>query len=317
MDCLYFMKKLQENIRIDKMGIVKLLTTLVILLIGFGIYIYNSTSYLIIRFDELGPLTKNMAAYYNGFKIGKIIGIEPDKDFKHTLAKVFLTNKNINLPQNTTVHVQSFPNGELYLQFVYPNSPTFKMLKRGDMVEGIAPYSLEKFMLGQNISGITDVVSIHVIRALNATEIANMEITAFFKNTSKLVNENRRGITSSVNNTEAMTKSLAQMAENLNQASKNLNQTSQKINNSIDESVIKDTTLNIQETTKNISESTKDIDKTMKKIDDTISQANAAAENINSMTSGLNETLSKRFAGMRIIFGTPVKQKKCVQNLCE
>jgi ABC-type transporter Mla subunit MlaD len=292
-----------------KIEIKKILTIFIILLTITVVYIYNSKNYFIIRFDELGPLTKSMAVYYNGFKIGKIVRIEPDNDFKHTLVKVNILQKNINLPQNTTVRLQSFLNGEIYLEFVYPDSPSFKPLKRGDLIEGKAPYSLEQFMLGQNISGVTDVVSIHVIKALNATEVANMEMTAFFHNTSKLIDENRKGITASVNNTEAMTKSLSQMAENLNQTSQNLNQTSKKLNNALDEKTLKDTTLNIKDTTANISEATKDIDKTIKKIDDTVSNAKASAESLNSMTSGLNETLGKRFAGMRIIFGTPVKPK--------
>ena len=89
-----------------------------------------------------------------------------------------------------------------------------------------------------------------------------------------------------------------------------------KINNALDEKSLKDTTSNIKNTTENLSEATKDIDKTMKKIDDTISQVNIAAQNLNSITSGVNETLSKRFGGMRIIFGTPIKPQNCVKNAC-
>lgn len=287
----------------------------VIFLIIVGAYIYNNTYYVIVRFNELGALTKNMSAYYNGFKIGKIVNIGSDKDFKHTLVRVNLF-RNINLPQNTTVRVESFPNGELYLQFIYPSSPSFKTIQRGDMLEGTVPYSMAQFMMGQNISGVTDVVSMHVIRTLDATELANIEIKLFYKNAAKIVNENRKGIKASIDNTAAMTKNLAHMAENLNQASI-------KINNALDATILKDTTSNIKETTSNIKETTsnvskatKDIDKTMKKIDDTISQANAAAQNLNSITGGLNETLGKRFAGMRILFGTPVKSSKCVKNTC-
>lgn len=284
-----------------------LLTTFIALC---AIYFYNNSNfYVIIRFDELGALTKNMAAYYNGFKIGKIVRIDPDRDFKHTLVKVNLIYKNIKLPQNTTVHVQNFPNGELYLEFLYPDSPSFKNIKRGDLLEGIAPYSLEQFMLGQNISGVSDIVSLHVIKALRATEIANMEMKNFFENTTKIIRENSDEIKASTKNTQAMTKSLAQMADNLNETSK-------KLNDAIDTATLKDTTINIKETTDNIAKTTKDFDKTMKKVDDTIAQVQAASENLNSITSGLNETLSKKFGGMRIMFGTPIQPKSCVKNAC-
>lgn len=279
-----------------------ILAILALLVFVIGIYIYNTTFYVIIRFDELGPLAKNMSAYYKGFKIGKIVKIGPDKDFKHTLVRVNLTNKNIKLPQNTVVYEEKFPNGELYLQFVYPTSPSLDVIKRGDILEGMAPYNIEQFMMGQSVSGMSDIVSLHIIKALNSADAANQEMKVFFQIASKLIQTNKKEINASVNNTAAMTKSLAQMAENLNQTSK-------KINNAVDESTLKSTLTNIKTTTDDISKATKDMDKTMKKIDETIIQVNATAANLNSITSGLNETLSQKFGGMRIMFGTPVKTK--------
>jgi len=306
MDYFNFMKKFLENIlQIRK----RILFSIICFLAIVGLYYYNS-AYVIVRFNELGPITKNMAVYYSGFKVGKITRIEPDNDYKHTLVRVNLDLSKLKLPKNTTVHVQDFPTGELYLQFVYPDCPSLKNLERGDVIEGVAPYSLEEFMLGQNISGLSDVVSLHVIKALNATEVANMEMENFFQNTSKIVTENGDGIKASVDNTAAMTKSLAAMAENLNQTSK-------KLNNSLDPNAIKcttsninDSSANIKETTENIAKATKDIDKTMKKIDDAVSNLNATAENLNYLTGGVNETLSKRGGGIRVLFGKPVKPKR-------
>lgn len=310
------MKKFLENILKMRKELNNISIILICALVIIGLYIYNATYYVVVRFNELGPITKNMAVYYNGFKVGKIASIEADNDFKHTLVRVNLISKNLKLPQNTTVYLKNFPSGELYLQFVYPESPSLKTIRRGDILEGIAPYNLEEFMLGQNISGVTDIVSIHVIKALNAMELANMEMENFFHITSTLMQENKKGMDASVNNTATMTKNLAEMAENLNQTSK-------KLNNSLDERNFKDSTLNIKdttsnikdsaqnikETTENINKATKDIDKTMKKIDDAAAQLNATAQNLNCITGGLNETLGKRGAGMRILFGTPVKPK--------
>lgn len=304
------MSKFEEHILKKDKKFIKLLGLCLILAGVVCLYTYITSFYVVIRFGELGALTKNMPVYYNGFKIGKVTDIDPDVDFKHTIVKVVIFKKNINLPQNTTAKVENFPSGELYLQFVYPKSPSLRTIKRGDLLEGIAPYSPEQFMLGQNISGVTDIVSIHVIQALKATEIANMEITNFFKNSSKLVNENSKQINASVNNTLQMTKNLEQMSQNLKQASK-------KLSDAIDEKALKDATYNVKDATANISNATKDIDKTMKKIDDTVSEANAAAKNLNSITSGINETLCKRFAGMRVMFGKPVKSKKCCNRCCE
>lgn len=315
------MEKIPENI--SKKGIKIIIFALIIFLLIIAVFIYNSTNYIIVRFNELGPLMKNMPVYYSGFKVGKIIRIKPDNDYKHILVKVGL-NQKIIIPQNTVVSVNSFPNGGLYLQFVYPSSPSLNMIRRGDMLEGIAPYSLEQFMMGQSVAGFSDVVSAHIVKALDSADAASQEMRVFFQVTSQLIKDNGAGITDSVNNTEAMTESLAEMAENLNQVAQNLNQTSRKINNSIDEKVLKDSLLNIKGSTSNIKDATgniykatKDIDKTMKGINDAVSQVNSAAENLNSITVGVKEALSKKFAGMRIMFGRPVKSKKYEKYYCK
>ncbi len=304
------MKTLQEDISIIKKQSKKILAVLGVLFIFAAIYIYNTTYYIIIRFDELGPLVKNMPAYYNGFKIGKIVAINPDKDFKHILVKVNLKEKSLKLPQNTIVYVERFPSGGLYLQFSYPASPSLNPLRRGDLLEGVAPYNVEQFMMGQSVSGMTDVVSVHIVKALNSADATNQEVKLFFKLATTLIEQNSKAINKSVNNTSDMTKNLAQMAQNLNQVSK-------KLNNAIDETELKSTTSNIKDTTENIAKATNDIDKTVKKIDDTIVQVNETAQNLNSITSGLNNTLSKRFAGIRIIFGKPVKQNCDIRNACK
>lgn len=280
----------------------KKLTFLLLFLVLLGFYLYNSNDYIIIRFDELGSVAKNMNAYYNGFRVGKIISVEPDDDFKHVLAKLRLIHKNINLPQNTTVRVQSFPTGELYLELIYPQSPSLKPITRGTVLQGIAQYNVEEFMQGQNFSGMTDIVTVHVVRTLRATEIANQEIQLFFKNASSLVNENRKGVKKSVDNTQKMTANLAQTAANLNDLS-------EKLNNSIDEKELKQTTSNIKETTDNIVTVTANIDETVQKINDAADEIHTAASHYTSVTSGLNETLSKRFGGIRVLFGSSTKGK--------
>lgn len=302
-------KNLGNILKIRK-DVRKILWVLIFFLLAVWLVIYLNTFYVTVRFNELGPVSKNMAAYYNGFKIGRIVKVEPDKDFKHILVRVKLTTKNLNLPQNTTVHVKNFPSGELYLLFVYPDAPALANIKRGDVLEGISPYRLEEFMLGQNISGVTDIVSVHVLKALEAMEVANMEMKMFFTTTTNLMQENQKQINLSISNIVDMTKSLADAAENLNQSTK-------KINNALDTEVIKDSALglrdsamNIKSLTGDIKKATKDIDKTVKKIDSTVTHANYAAKNLNYITKGLSRTLSKRFAGMRLMFGKPISQEK-------
>lgn len=297
---------------------------LITILISLAVFFYYTGNYVIVRFNEIGPVTKNMTVYYNGFKVGRVVDIEPDRDYKHTMVKISLSQRKMNLPKNTIVVLQQFPNGLMYLEFIYPSNPSIETIATGDVLQGITQDSLELFMKGQAYSGASDIVSEHVIKALNATDVANQKMMLFFETTTSVLEENRKSINDSMNNTAAMTKSLAEMAENLNQTSK-------KLNDSIDEKNLKDSTLNIKETTESIkntaeniesttasiNKATQNIDETMKKIDETISNANATAANLNEMTSGLNKTLSKRFGGMRVILGTPIKPEKCKKETCK
>ncbi len=305
------MHDFHEDISLIKKDKKRIFIWIICFFIFVGILIYINTFFVIVRFDELGPVSKNMVIYYNGFRVGKIVNIRPDKDFKHTLVTVNLTERRLNLPRNTMVEVKNFPSGELFLQFIYPTTPSLIAMRRGDILEGISPYSLEEFMLGQNGTSVTDVVSKHIIQTLNSARLAAHDISHFFRSSSVIIKENRQGLKNSVDNTEQMTRNLAETSENLNQASKKLN--SAIDSDSFRESTlnIKDSTKNIKETTENINRATKDLDKTMKKVDETVANANSTAGNLNTITGGLQNTLSKKFGTMRVIFGTPINTNTC------
>ena len=136
------MKNFLKNIGEKRNRISKPFLIMIFLVAAVWAYIYFSTFYIIVRFDELGRISKNMSVYYNGFKVGKIVSIEPDRDFKHTLAKVVFSVKKLNLPDNTKVELKSFPSGELYLQLVYPSSVSLKNLKRGLFSNGLSDVTI-------------------------------------------------------------------------------------------------------------------------------------------------------------------------------
>lgn len=88
---------------------------LFICIITTGIYfIYQMLfgNYVLVRFKDLGPLTKNMPVYYKGFVIGKTTHVGPDEDYKASIVKVKLNNEYKKLPKNTFVIVQNFPTGQ-------------------------------------------------------------------------------------------------------------------------------------------------------------------------------------------------------------
>ncbi len=308
------MDKMLEEVSKNKKSIFASLAFFIAVFVGF-FYLYQTFFgyYILIRFKELGPLTRNMPVYYSGFKVGKVVDISPDKDFKHTMVKVLLTYKDTRLPKNTMVIVQRFPSGENYLEFLYPDMPSLQLLARGDVINGDTDYSLESFMRGQSRFGAGDIVSEKVMTALSSADATNIAMRHFFETSTQVITENRESINRSFQNTEKMTKNLAETAENLNQTSKKLNNSMDqiKLNNTV--SNITDTTENIKNTTASINNATKDIDKTVKKLDAAISDIGSTASNMNKMTSGLNATLGKRFGGTRLLFGKPISDS-CIKK---
>ena len=61
----------------------------------------------------------------------------------------------------------------------------------------------------------------------------------------------------------------------------------------------------------NIKNMTGQLNKTIPQLGCTINEINKVLCNIDEMTSGLNCTMRKPFGGLRLIFGSPVSNKKC------
>ncbi len=309
-----------ENISKYSISILKIFISILILVWIYSLYQAFFGDFVFIRFKELGPLTKNMSVYYKGFVIGKTTSVGPDEDYKASMVKVRLNNKYSKLPKNTFAVVKQFPGGQDYLEFVYPDKPTLQLMKKGDILEGITSYSLEKFMYGQS-SGANDIVSNSVLKTLDSTELTNQEIQRFFATASDILSENRETIKQTTRNTEKITANLAKAAENIKI-------TSQKINIIIDEKELKNSTKNInqstmhfnkaaeniQNSTGDINKATKNIDKTIIKVDTTFSELQSASSNINRITEGLYKVLCKRFAGIRLLFGKPISEENGYNN---
>ncbi len=282
---------------------------IVIIIFLSGMYWIYQTFFeyhVYVRFKELGPLTKNMPVYYKGFIVGRVRNIGPDDDYKASIVKIIINEKNIKLPANTFVIVQKFPNEQNYLEFIYPDKPSLRFMSRGDILEGIAHFSIEQFMHGQVRMGTSDIVSENVLKALSSAEKTNLALQDFFSTASVILKENRQNIKQTVKNTTVITSSLAQAAKNTSDFTENLVQATQNISES---------SKNFKTTTTDVNEATKNLGKTSEKIDSIITDVQQTASNLNKITTGIYRLLCKRFAGVRIFLGRPIPQDKC-QDTC-
>lgn len=291
------------------------------LFICFKLYEGIFGYFVMVKFVELGPLYNSMPVYYKGYKIGKTKNIKPSEDYKYTLVRIILYPKKLGLPENISAKVKKLESGKDYIELIYPKEPSSNNLRNGSIIEGKTSMDIQSFMSAQADSGALTSMSDNLSKTLTSAEKTSNEIKAFFADTRVILKDNRQ-------NLRATTENTAETMENLALMSGSLADLTSKINNSIPEDKIKNTISNIDKSSTNIKESTeslksilisidiatKNLDKTIAKIDSTIDEANKIAINIKKMTAGFCDVLGKRFAGMRIIFGKPMKGNTCASN---
>ena len=269
---------------------------------------------VIAEFTELGPLYKKMPVYYKGYKIGNTSTIKPSKDYKATLVTIVFYPDDLKLPANISAKDKKLSNGIDYINLEYPQEPSGKNLKTGDVIHGMTTLDIQSFMNAQVESGALGSVTENIGSTLATFAKAGEDASDLMKTLTATVNENRASIKASVNN--------------LNIATENINNMVAKIDNSISvEKIeaatgnfeatfenIEQTSTNIKEITSDIQLATENLNQTMARIDSTLCQINGAATNINAITAGVRSTLSQNMAAFKILFGKPMKEPCCKRN---
>ena len=108
------------------------------------------------------------------------------------------------------------------------------------------------------------------------------------------------------------------MTGNLAEMSEELKGFASKLNNSVNQDEVQSTLSNFNQTStnivtisKNLDELTNSINSKSTQISNTIDDANKIANNIEIITTGLKNTMSKNFAGFRLLFGKPINKTNC------
>lgn len=293
-----------------------LIPCVLILICALSFYLYqiHSRYSLIVKFSESGPLYKDMPVYYKGYEIGKAQKIELTPDYKYTLVTIVLYPKNPKLSEDIIAKVKHHNVRKEYIELMNPDQASTVLLKNKSTIDGEPAFDIEVFLSDIADSGLI----VPLIQTFSDTLISldktSAEIKNFFSDSRLVLKDNRQN--------------LKQTTSSLVQASGAVKKLTSKINKSMSDDKINNTTsrvdkssANILEATesakniaKNIDSATKNLDKTVAKIDCTISEVNKVATNAKVITGGLCEVLHKRFAGIRIIFGKPMKKNNCSKH---
>lgn len=277
-------------------------------IVGFILF-YHSFNNLHVTavFEELEPFPKNLNLYYKGFKIGRSIRVRPSKDFTKTNVDLLVHVNDLSLPDNITAKVKT-KNKRDYIELIYPDAPSVTYLKNHSVIKGERGMNFASFIQDQADSGgldnLTDNLSATVASAGQTMEA----LTDLFHTANDILKDVQPNLKESSENLALTTRNLASVTGGLNRSAK--------------PEILDSTFSNIELITKNLEVTTSNtVNLTKRTNKETIELTNCLMKNLNVATRNLNQvilnindiikgfkvTLSKRFAGMRLVFGKPLE----------
>lgn len=271
-----------------------------IVFIGAILFMYKllNEPRIYVEFNKLRPFHEKAPVYFRGYKIGKVVKIEPDNNYQNTLVTIVLKHKDAKLPINTVAYLKMHKTKWMhrdYIDLIYPENPDNVFLKRGSKIKGKSSIDIHSYL-------------------------ANISHDSYEK-----MEENAAGILENLNDTTGMLYSVFALIngilteaegdikaamQNFAKTTENTSKMMQKIDNSISEVQLKNTFSNIYETTasarKTLNHLSTPASKTNKIVENTnttLFNANCLLNNLNEIACGVKNTMKKRFSGLRLFFG--------------
>lgn len=289
-------------------NIYKSLTVIAILLIiGAAYYNYRTNTYVTAEFKNLRPFHDRAPVYYNGFKIGSVVKVRPNKTYTSTIVTMKLHPHDLHLPINVSANLKKERNKWNkkfdYIDLISPDVPSSFFLKDGDRISGKTSVELESYLANQ------DPESLEAMKADAAETIKNLNITIqtlgdLFATINSMASDVKPNIVKASSD-------LSESTANFVKISSNAGVTTSNLNEAFNENRLDTTAKNFQIVSRNVKLMTNELNSTIPQLGCTINEVNRVLCNIDEMTAGLNCTMKKPFGGLRLIFGSPVSKKKC------
>lgn len=307
------MQKLFQTFSKYRVIILSLLVFILILIATIVLYKLRFGYKVTAKFVESGPLHVGMPVYFKGNELGITIKIHPTKDYKFTMVKMVLYPKNPQLPDNVVAKVKTWNQTQDYVDLVPLDELSTTVLKNGSTIDGEPAFDMEAFLSDIADSGLLVPLIQTFSDTLASMNKTSTEIGKFFSDSRSVLKENRQNLKQTTQRFTLTAKSLSNLTSNLNKSI-----TKEKLSNttsSVDKAStnILAASENIKNITKSVDCATRNLDKTMAKVDCTMSDAKVITSNVKTITSGFCEVLSKRFAGLRVIFGKPLRNNACLR----
>ena len=269
---------------------------ILILIVAIITYDYLSHTYIKVEFAKTDPMPAKMGVYYKGYRLGNTTKLNIAKDFSKTYLYITLNQRGLHLPNNITAEVKYYDDDTKFVDLIYPDAPSIKFIKSGDIIEGKSDL--------HGADGISNTNQAHLDNLsekgeglLSSAKETTDTLTGLLLLINDILSENRENLHSS---TCALKNSMA----NLESTTENFKNLSKKIDTEVTSTNLKNTLSNIETTTKNLSAGTRNFIK----LNELLDLGKSTLCKLNDILNGLGETLRKHAGGMRVLFGVPVKE---------
>ena len=264
--------------------------TYAIILAGLLIFLHYIWGQIRITvdFEELEPFRRSLPVYYKGFKLGHTVKVYPSPDFHTTRVDLKIRLKQLRLPANTRAMIR----------------------RNHSLIEGTKGINFENFMQEQANNGGLDEIKENVNGTIKSAGATFNALTEMIQVMTGIMEDARPTINDTV--------------QNVNIASKNLADASYHVQTSLQQGYINSTLENLERTSRNLVKTTQNItgvtdnvnNNSINLLNCVIKNINTVVSNVNVIVVGLGETLKKRFAGIRLIFGKAIDCSACDKSKC-
>ncbi|MBQ8635361.1 hypothetical protein IJ425_04320 [bacterium] len=265
-----------------------LFIVLIFLFLIFLAYNFFHFIYITAVFKELRPIHSKLPVYYKGILVGKAKELRHGDDFNHTLMRIMLFGRKLQLPSNTVVMLKKEKRNNVdidFLELIYPSEPTKTYLGNHSKIEGLVARDVKEFLSNQHPDDLESIKQDLVESAQNLN-YALSALGQIFDVATEILKENQSNIYKTTRNVENMTV---------------------KIDNAIKQKQLENTLSNLEDSVGNVSKITYSIDSSIPKVDNSLKELQQTACNINSITCGIRKTMSKNFSFLRLFFGKVIE----------
>ena len=279
----------------------------ILISIGVSYYFYRTRTYVTAEFRNLRPFHDRAPIYYNGFKIGKVVKVRPNKTYTATIVTLRLHPMDLKLPVNITANLKREKNKKNdkydYIDIIYPQNPSSFLIKDGDRIAGKSSVELDSYLSNQDPDSLDDIKEdfAQTVKNLNITVQALGDLFGTINSIAEDVKPNVVQASSALKDSSG----------NFVKISENVSSVTGNINGTFDKQAMNSANEDLLAVGNNVKIMTDEFSKTVPQIGCTINELNRVLCNIDEMTEGLNCTMKKPFGGLRLIFGSPVSTKKC------